>query len=69
MASGARGEVQTEEVEAEETTCRLCFGDGTDGLLVQPCACRGSAKWIHKHCLEQWRRTGPLLDSLDSYAA
>ena len=63
MASCARGEVQTEEVEAEERTCRLCFGDAADGPLVQPCACRGSAKWIHQHCLEQWRRTGPREDA------
>ena len=40
----------------EEKTCRLCYGDEDDGPLVQPCACRGSAQWIHKHCLEQWRR-------------
>ena len=28
-----------------------------DGPLVQPCACRGSQKWAHEHCLEEWRRT------------
>ena len=43
----------------EEKTCRLCWGDEDDGPLVQPCACRGSAQWIHQHCLEQWRRTAP----------
>ena len=43
--------------------CRLCWGGEEDGPLVQPCACRGSAKWIHEHCLEQWRRTGPKKDS------
>ena len=47
----------------EERTCRLCWGDEDDGPLVQPCACRGSAKWIHKHCLEQWRRTSPREDA------
>ena len=39
------------EEEAEERTCRLCWGDEDDGPLVQPCACRGSVKLIHKHCL------------------
>jgi tetratricopeptide (TPR) repeat protein len=49
---------QSEEgAEPEEMTCRLCWGDEDDGPLVQPCACRGSAKFIHKHCLERWRRT------------
>ena len=44
-------------------TCRLCWGNEDDGPLVQPCACRGSAMWIHKACLEQWRRTGPREDA------
>ena len=52
---------RTEPV-AEEKTCRLCFGDD-DGPLVQPCACRGSATWIHEHCLEHWRRTSPREDA------
>ena len=47
----------------EEKTCRLCWGDEDDGSLVQPCACRGSAKWIHQHCLEKWRRTSPRVDA------
>ena len=48
---------------ADEKTCRLCWGDEDDGPLVQPCACRGSVQWIHQHCLEQWRRTGPREDA------
>ena len=47
----------------EEKTCRLCWGNEDDGPLVQPCACRGSAQWIHVHCLEQWRRTSPRKDA------
>ena len=43
--------------------CRLCWGDEDDGPLVQPCTCRGSAKFIHKACLEKWRRTGPREDA------
>ena len=50
--------------QEEVNRCRLCFGDDEDdGPLVQPCACRGTAKWIHEHCLEQWRRTGPREDA------
>ena len=30
---------------------------------MQPCACRGSAKFIHKACLEKWRRTSPKEDA------
>ena len=47
----------------EEKTCRLCWGDEDEGPLVQPCACCGSAKWIHEHCLEQWRRTSSSEDA------
>ena len=49
--------------EAEEKRCRLCYGGEEDGPLVQPCACRGSAKLIHKACLEKWRRTSPKEDA------
>ena len=49
--------------EDEEKTCQLCWGDEDDGPLVQPCVCRGSAKWIHKACVEEWRRTGPREDA------
>ena len=47
----------------EEKTCRQCWGGEDDGPLVQPCACRGTAMWIHKACLEQWRRTAPREDA------
>ena len=47
----------------DERTCRLCWGEEDEGPLVQPCACRGSQKWIHKHCLEKWRRTSPREDA------
>ena len=47
----------------DERTCRLCWGEEDEGPLVQPCACRGSQKWIHKHCLEKWRRTSPRKDA------
>ena len=46
-----------EEAEEGEKRCRLCYGGEEDGPLVQPCACNGSMKWIHQHCLERWRRT------------
>ena len=47
----------------EEKACRLCWGGEDGGPLMQPCACRGSAKWIHEHCLEEWRRTSPKEDA------
>ena len=36
----------------EEKPCRLRWGNEDDGPLFQPCASgRGSAQWIHEHCL------------------
>ena len=49
--------------EEEEKRCRVCLEGEANGPLVQPCACRGSAMWIHQHCLEKWRRTGPRKDA------
>ena len=45
----------------EEERCRLCLEE--DHPLVQPCACRGSAKLAHKRCLDHWRRTSPKEDA------
>jgi hypothetical protein len=52
------------KVEApDERTCRLCLEGECDGPLVQLCACRGSAKLVHRHCLEKWRRTSQKEDA------
>ena len=50
-------------IQDEEKRCRLCLEGEDDGPLVQPCACRGSAKLAHKHCLERWRRESPKEDA------
>ena len=46
------------EDEDEPKFCTCC-GDEDDGQLVHPCDCRGSAKWIHEHCLEAMQSAGP----------
>jgi flagellar basal body-associated protein FliL len=34
--------------------CRICLGeDGED--FISPCKCRGSAKYVHRVCLDEWR--------------
>ena len=63
MVATATAAPPTADGEEDEMTCRLCWGDEDRRPLVQPCACRGSAKWIHTHCLEQWRRTSPREDA------
>lgn len=31
--------------------CRICF---TSGLVISPCKCSGSLKYVHHGCLQQW---------------
>eukprot|EP00658_Telonema_sp_P-2_P057555 TRINITY_DN4599_c0_g1_i4.p1 TRINITY_DN4599_c0_g1~~TRINITY_DN4599_c0_g1_i4.p1 ORF type:complete len:289 (+),score=46.41 TRINITY_DN4599_c0_g1_i4:215-1081(+) len=38
--------------------CRICFEKGKTGRmfdLVAPCLCRGTSKYVHRTCLDQWR--------------
>ena len=44
-----------------ETTGR----DEDDGF-ISPCACRGSMKWVHRQCLEEWRHKSARRDSFYS---
>jgi hypothetical protein len=47
----------------DERTCRICLQDDDDDDddddephdLIAPCRCKGSSKWVHRHCLDQWR--------------
>jgi hypothetical protein len=50
---------EEEEEEEEEPLCRICM-DGVSaekelGSLISPCLCRGSMRWVHRACLDQWR--------------
>ena len=36
--------------------CRFCLLDDIAENLVQPCACTGSARSVHLHCLRRWQR-------------
>lgn len=46
----------TEEIKAsskpEEIFCRVCYKK--DGVLIQPCNCKGSMAYIHSSCLGRW---------------
>lgn len=41
----------------EASTCRFCFEE--EGILISPCACSGSQKWIHENCLVKWYEMKP----------
>ena len=41
--------------EPEERVCRVCFCGEEEGPLLAPCRCRGSMKYVHARCLNEWR--------------
>ncbi|CAI5967425.1 unnamed protein product [Closterium sp. NIES-64] len=51
---GMRNEEEPED--EDQPQCRICLEtDGRD--LIAPCRCKGSARFVHRHCLDQWRAT------------
>lgn len=52
-----------EQHDGETRTCRICFDqvappyppDEELGKLISPCVCRGSSRFVHQGCLQQWR--------------
>nr|CAD1825444.1 unnamed protein product [Ananas comosus var. bracteatus] len=54
-----------ENLDADEETClvnqdfpqcRICLDTGGDDLIA-PCHCRGTQKYVHRSCLDNWRST------------
>lgn len=39
-------------------TCRVCFeSSDTRSDFIAPCACNGSQRFVHRHCLNTWLHT------------
>jgi len=57
-----RGEGEDDDDEAENDMekrtglCRFCFTGSECGRLIEPCACSGSQRFVHKKCLRRWWR-------------
>jgi hypothetical protein len=41
--------------DEDDIQCRICFGDEDVGRLISPCLCKGSMRFVHLDCLNQWR--------------
>ncbi|BES96222.1 e3 ubiquitin-protein ligase [Nesidiocoris tenuis] len=42
---------------ASSRQCWICFAtddDDTTLMWIQPCNCKGTTKWVHQGCLQQW---------------
>jgi hypothetical protein len=41
-----------------EKCCRICQDPDTNtSELIVPCKCKGTIKYVHRHCLDEWRLT------------
>ncbi|KAI3891876.1 hypothetical protein MKX03_004592 [Papaver bracteatum] len=38
----------------EKTQCRICLETDRRGFIA-PCMCKGTSKYVHRECLDQWR--------------
>ncbi|KAL5554596.1 hypothetical protein UlMin_041997 [Ulmus minor] len=43
-------------VNAEQPQCRICLDHGGEDLIA-PCHCKGTQKYVHRSCLDNWRST------------
>ena len=48
-------EEEIEELDSQKL-CRICYDslEDNENLLLRPCNCAGSMKWVHKKCLLTW---------------
>lgn len=42
--------------ENEDRNCRVCRDAEPLAELISPCGCRGTMKWVHRHCWERSNR-------------
>ncbi|KAI9475641.1 MAG: hypothetical protein EXX96DRAFT_273161 [Benjaminiella poitrasii] len=38
-------------------TCKICLETDDVSLLISPCHCKGSIKYVHPHCMAGWRKS------------
>lgn len=54
LAFPERDQIDLEAGPGQQPQCRICLdSDGRD--FIAPCKCRGSAKFVHRECLDHWR--------------
>ena len=40
-------------------SCSICYGNVSEGVLINPCLCKGTLEWVHEDCLQNWRKEAP----------
>mmetsp|Transcript_9026 Transcript_9026/g.23109 ORF Transcript_9026/g.23109 Transcript_9026/m.23109 type:complete len:180 (-) Transcript_9026:140-679(-) len=51
---GAEGSGAQEAGGSGEAECRICMMTDETTNLVEPCACKGSARYAHHTCIQKW---------------
>jgi len=49
------GEEVSSDSKEEKPTCRFCLDDEFQDDLFVPCRCSGTAEFVHRRCLQEWR--------------
>ena len=54
----AAGSPIANDIEANAIVCRICLDheDTPSNPLLRPCHCKGSMAYVHRNCLNKWRR-------------
>jgi hypothetical protein len=49
---------EPEPTPADAKQCKICLGGEEPelGRLISPCKCKGTIKYVHLECLNQWRK-------------
>ncbi|XP_028776849.1 E3 ubiquitin-protein ligase MARCH2 [Neltuma alba] len=43
-------------VNGDQPQCRICLDSGGEDIIA-PCHCKGTQKYVHRSCLDNWRST------------
>lgn len=52
-------EKKKEKSTHQNMTCRICLEEDIPENMIVPCKCRGSALYVHRNCLDEWRSQNP----------
>lgn len=47
--------MQERSKDKQQKQCRICLEEDHPEDMIAPCKCKGSSKWVHRACLDQWR--------------
>lgn len=47
-------EYQDYDIDLEGDTCRICHCGNESEILISPCVCTGTVKYVHHSCLMDW---------------